>query len=181
MTNRETTDLSRIIRRRRYQILSRRGWISLGLRILMLILVFWILFSRIFLIHQLEGNGMYPALKDGDLLFGFRLQKDYKNDDVVLFYQDGQLMAGRVAARAGDTVDFDEDGKFYVNGGQQAGEILYPSFPREGQQYPQQVPEGCVYVLGDYRTQTRDSRDFGPVPTEDIEGKLIGFLRRRGL
>ena len=43
------------------------------------------------------------------------------------------------------------------------------------------VPENHVFILGDYRTQTVDSRDFGPVPMECVAGKVITILRRRGL
>jgi len=43
------------------------------------------------------------------------------------------------------------------------------------------VPEGCVYILGDYRTQSEDSRDFGAVPLEAVEAKVITLLRRRSL
>lgn len=181
MAKPETADLSRIIRQRRYQILSRRGWISLGIRILILGLVFWLLFSQIFLVCQLQGNGMFPALKDGDLLFGYRLQREYKNDDVIIFEHNGKHCVGRVVARGGDYVDFDEEGKIFVNGGQQMGDILYPTYPKDGTQFPVQVPDSSLYVLGDYRTQTEDSRDFGPIPKEDIQAKLIGILRRRGL
>ena len=181
MTNQETTELSRIIRARQYRIFSRRGWISLVFRILLLILLFSLLFSQVFLICQLQGSGMYPSMKDGDLLFGYRLQKDFKSNDVVIYTQEGRTLLGRVVARAGDYVDFDGEGKFFVNGGLQTGEILYPTDPGENTSYPLQVPKGCVYVLGDYRTQTLDSRDFGPIPIDQIDGKLIGFLRRRGL
>ena len=43
------------------------------------------------------------------------------------------------------------------------------------------VPEGSVYVLGDYRTNTQDSRDFGAIPIKSVQGKVITILRRRGL
>lgn len=181
MAKSDSGDLSRIIARRRNQILSRRGWGRLVMRLLVLALLAWLLFSRVFLVCQLEGNGMYPSMKDGDLLIGFRLQREYKNDDVVFFEYQGKTCLGRIVARSNDTVTLDDSGTLFVNGGSQAGEILYPSFAKEGIEYPLRVPDGSVFVLGDYRTQTIDSRDFGPLPLEDIQGKLISLLRRRGL
>ena len=74
-----------------------------------------------------------------------------------------------------------DSGTFLVNGTTQGGEILYPTYPKEGLEYPHRVPEGHVFILGDYRTQARDSRDFGAVPLKDIEGKVITIIRRRGL
>lgn len=47
--------------------------------------------------------------------------------------------------------------------------------------YPYTVPEGHVFILGDYRTQTEDSRDHGPIPMEDVEAKVITILRRQGI
>ena len=75
----------------------------------------------------------------------------------------------------------DDSGSLTVNGNPQNGEILYPTFARENSTYPLRVQEGTVYVLGDYRTQTQDSRDFGPIPLEHIQGKVIAIVRRRGL
>ena len=46
---------------------------------------------------------------------------------------------------------------------------------------PVDIPEGCVFVLGDNRQEAADSRDFGPVSLESVEGKVISILRRRGL
>ena len=43
------------------------------------------------------------------------------------------------------------------------------------------VPEGCVYLLGDYRTNTTDSRDFGPVEEKQIKAKVVSIFRRRGI
>lgn len=47
--------------------------------------------------------------------------------------------------------------------------------------YPYTVPEGCLFILNDYRTHGRDSRHFGAVPQQDAAGKVITLLRRRGL
>ena len=58
---------------------------------------------------------------------------------------------------------------------------MYPTYPKEGMEYPYRVPEGHIFVMGDYRTQTEDSRDFGSIPMEQVEGKLITILRRREL
>ena len=81
----------------------------------------------------------------------------------------------------------DDSGTLLVNGAAQSGEILYPTYPRDAENaggtlaYPYTVPQDCVFLLGDYRTQSRDSRDFGAVPLSDIQGKVISLLRRRTL
>ena len=60
-------------------------------------------------------------------------------------------------------------------------EIIFPTFPGETLTYPYRVAGDSVFVLGDYRTQTEDSRNFGSIPLDDVEGKVITYLRRRGL
>lgn len=170
-----------VIRSRRNRLLDRRDAISLLLRILLLLLAGWLLATQVFLFTQVKGNSMFPALKDGDLAIGFRLQQVYQKGDVVVYELDGQLRTGRVAARAGDFVTIQEDGTLLVNGTVQSGEILYPTYPKDTLTYPYRVPEDTLFILGDYRTQSEDSRDFGPVPLENVKAKVITILRRRGL
>lgn len=170
-----------IIKRRRNAILDRRGWLELGKRLAGLALLFYVLFSEVFLICQLDGNAMFPSLKDGDLVLGYRLEKEIYKDDLILYEMDGKICASRVVAKGTDYVDMDEEGRLYVNGTMQSGEILYPTEPKTLLKYPFQVPEGYIFVLGDYRTQSSDSRDFGPLPEEAIMGKIITLVRRRGL
>ena len=96
----------------------------LFLRLFLLLVVGWLLATQVFLFTQVKGNSMFPALKDGDLAIGFRLQQSYQKGDVVLYERDGDLWVGRVAARPGDYVTIQEDGTLLVNGTVQSGEIL---------------------------------------------------------
>ena len=176
-----TEDLRRIITRRREQALDRSDFISLTVRLAVVVLAGWVLFTQVFLITQASGSAMFPSVKDGDLLIGFRLQQTYQKGDVVIYHQDGNIRVGRICANSTDYVDIDEEGVLLVNGTVQSGEILYPTYAKEGLTYPVQVPQGCVFILGDYRTQSQDSRDFGPVPLDNVQAKVITILRRRGL
>lgn len=162
-------------------MLDRQAAHSLLWRVLALVLLGWVLLTQLFAVWQVSGNEMFPALKDGDLVLAFRAQREYTTNDVILYTQNGETRAGRIAACEGDEVLLDEGGSLLVNGVNQAGEIVFPTYPREAVAYPYQVPQGCVFVLGDYRTQAQDSRDFGAVPLQNITGKVITILRRRGL
>lgn len=169
------------IRRRREQLSLRDGYLGLLLRVVLLAGVGWLLLTQVFLVTQARGNGMFPAVKDGDLIIAFRLQRDYAKNDVVACRVDGQRRFGRIAAMGGDTVFIDEGGVLFVNGAAQQGEIMYPTYPVEEGGTQLTVPEHSVYLLGDFRTQCEDSRHFGAVPLAEIEGKVITLLRRRGL
>lgn len=170
------------VARRRYgRVLTRRGYAVLLLRLVILAAALWVLLSQVFLVIQAQGQGMYPAMEDGDLILTYRLQRDYRKGDVVVYQVAGERYIGRVAAVQEDVLLLDDSGNTLVNGTNQDGDILFPTYPQPGESYPLAVPEGTLYILGDHRTDTRDSREFGPIALKEIQGKVITILRRRGL
>ena len=169
------------IRKRRYAAENARDAWSLVLRVAVLAALAWVLFTQAFVLTQASGNSMFPAIKDGDLLIGYRQQGTYAKNDVVLYRAGGKLRVGRILARENDLVNLDTSGTLVVNGSAQSGEILYPTYAKDALEYPYTVPEGSVFILGDYRTQSEDSRDFGAVPLTELEAKVITLLRRRSV
>lgn len=176
-----TTPLADTINARKNAASTRSGYLSLLMRVVFLAAVAWVLLTQVFLITQMHGQSMFPAMKDGDLIIGYRLQREYAKGDVIVYTVNGETHVGRIVARENDYVQMGDSGTLYINGMAQSGEIIYPTYAREGAAYPEQVPEDCLYVLGDYRTNTQDSRDFGPISLKDVQGKVITILRRRGL
>ena len=170
-----------VIRARRIALNTREGYINLFFRVVVLALTAYVIFTQVFLVTQNKGLGMFPAMKDGDLIIAYRLQQDYAKNDVVVFDRDGRQEVGRLIARETDVVTMDENGTLRVNGTVQTGEIMYPTYTKEGLEYPYVVPEGHVFIMGDYRTNTVDSRDYGPISMENLKAKVITILRRRGL
>lgn len=170
-----------VIRRRRGDLVIAQGYRSLFVRCVVLTAVLVVLFTQVFLITQVSGNAMFPAVKDGDLVLAYRLQKDLAKNDVIVYTQGGHYRIGRIIGREGDVIMMDDTGNLLVNGTAQGGEILYPTYAKEAYTYPYVVPEKSFFILGDYRTQTEDSRDFGAVPAANVEGKVITILRRRGI
>lgn len=154
---------------------------SLAVRLAVFAAVLWVLLTQVYLVTQASGNEMFPAVKDGDLVLGCRLEKDYAKNDVVVYERSGTLRVGRVLARGGDIVTLSESGVVEVNGSAQGGGILYPTYPKSLLSYPYAVPEDSVFILGDCRTQAEDSRDFGPVQCSAVKAKVITLIRRRGL
>jgi len=170
-----------VIRRRRMDLLTLRGYASLALRILLIVIAVWLIFNHVFLITQCSDQGMFPAIEAGDLILAYRLQEEYTKGDVVIYTVDGARYLGRIVARETDIVILDDGGNLIVNGTTQGGEIMYPTYAKEGIHYPLSVQEDALFVLGYYRTQTQDSRNFGSIPLSNIEGKVITIVRRRGL
>nr|WP_276933559.1 signal peptidase I [Globicatella sulfidifaciens] len=170
-----------VIQKRYSKALVNQQTKELLLRIIILVLIGWIVFTQFFFINRMTGTSMYPGIKDGDLLIGFRLNNDFLPEDIVYYQHNGKKYYGRVLAGEGDYLSFDEQGNVRVNGTVQGGDIFFATSPRQGQATEIILNEGQYYILGDYRIQTEDSRDFGPISKEDILGKVITLLRRRGL
>ena len=170
-----------VIRNRRRSLHTRQGYISLLIRILLLSVAGYLLFTQIFLITRARGNDMFPAIKDGDLVIAFRLQQDYVKNEVVIYHVGDTTHLGRIVARENDIVTLNDSGTLIVNGAVQRGEIVYLTLAKEGIIYPFRVPPNSFFLLGDHRMEAIDSRDYGPVERKQVQGKVITILRRRGI
>ena len=157
----------------------KRGYLSLLFKLAVTAAVLLLFFSFVCLLWRVQGQEMFPAVRDGDLLLASRLDKQYSRGDVVIYEAEGQRHVGRIVARESDRLEITKDGNLTVNGAMQSEAVFYPT-QAEQEDFSVQVPEGCVYILGDHRDACRDSRDFGPVPAEHVKGKVIGLLRIRG-
>lgn len=149
--------------------------IGIVIVLLLILLVF------VFGIYRCGDNSMLPALKNGDLAIFYRLQKQYQASDVVVVKKEEDQQIRRIVAQAGDEVDITKDG-LKVNGYlQQENEIYTETMPYvEGISFPITLKEDEYFVLGDNRTNAKDSRIYGVVKKDEIKGILITLLRRRG-
>lgn len=143
-----------------------------------LVLVFTFLYG----LHRNADPAMNPAIRDGDLVMFYCLDKNYVVGNVLLLEYDGQRQVRRVIAAAGDTVDITEDG-LMINGALQQEPEIYQKTQRyaDGVVLPLTVGEGQVFVLGDARENAIDSRVYGVVNVTDTFGKVITILRRRNI
>ncbi|MGN0159314.1 MAG: signal peptidase I [Brotaphodocola sp.] len=180
MSKKRYKNAADVIRERRISLNTRQGYISLLSRVAVFIAAIYLMFTQVFLITQNKGMEMFPAMKDGDLVIAYRLQRDYAKDDVVVYEIDGIEKMGRIIALENDAVMIN-DGIITVNGITQGGEILYPTYVKEEIEYPYKILENQVFILGDYRTNAKDSRDYGAIPVDEVKGKVITILRRREL
>ncbi len=143
-------------------------------------LVLVLIFSFFFRIIQVDGSSMVPTLINGDKLIVWGAGYSPKRGDVVIvdsYTSYGKPLVKRVIAKGGDTISIDyETGTVTVN-----GEVLQEDYIAERTYlgydvtFPYTVPEGTVFVMGDNRNQSLDSRSsyVGCIDERDILGKVL--------
>lgn len=125
---------------------------------------------------RVEGTSMLPMLEDQDRLFINKLAYrvgDIQRGDVVVFlypHDHEKSYIKRVIALSGDTLQIDH-GQVYVNGKKVAEPYVPPRFEDDRSQPEMTVPGHEYFVMGDHRSISSDSRDFGPVDRNLIYGK----------
>lgn len=165
------SELKRVRYRRRYQSVLRSTIYTL-----ITVAACAVLVATLWLpVLQIYGNSMTPTLTDGEIIFSVKTS-DFEQGDVISFYYNNKILVKRVIASSGEWVNIDEDGTVSVNG--QPLEEPYLEEKAFGDcdlDLPYQVPEGKVFVMGDHRSTSVDSRhtEIGCVSEEQIVGKIV--------
>ena len=133
-----------------------------------------------------DGHSMLNTLQHGDRLMVVNpiFYHEYKYGDIVILRKtgvfDNEPIVKRVIATGGQTVDIDfSEGVVYVDGeALEEDYIREPTYTAEGTEFPLTVPEGSIFVMGDNRNGSSDSRDYrlGTVDTRYVIGKAAFLL-----
>ena len=124
---------------------------------------------------QIYGSSMTPTLSDGNIVVSVK-SGDFQSGDIIAFYYNNKILIKRVIAGPGDWVNIEEDGMVYVNGKQLDEPYLTEKALGECNiELPYQVPESRLFVMGDHRSVSVDSRStsVGCVAEEQIVGKIV--------
>ena len=155
---------------------------------LMTVLIFFVVVFTFFVrLIGVDGSSMYPTLQDHNIMLVSNLFYTPEKGDIVVLNKAGfwndQPIVKRVIATGGDTIDIDEvTGDVIVN-----GEVLDEPYIAEkintlekmgDLTYPQTVPEGCLFVMGDNRNGSTDSRwsDLGMVDERYVLGHVLSVV-----
>jgi signal peptidase I len=155
---------------------------DLLLKVVAIAVIIVLIFTLIYGLHRTKDPAMVPAIGGSDLVIFYRLDKDYKAEDVLLLTFQGERQVRRVIAIEGDEVNITEDG-LVVNGALQQEPNIYQKTERYqgGVDFPLILGEGEVFVLGDAREGATDSRVYGGVNVKDTHGTVIAVIRRKNI
>ena len=150
------------------------------------VLVVVAIFTFVIRMMGVDGHSMLNTLQHGDrlLVVNSMLYYNYKYGDIVILRKNGVFeddpIVKRVIAVEGQTVDIDfAEGIVYVDGeALEEDYIREPTYTAEGTEFPLTVPEGSIFVMGDNRNGSSDSRDYrlGTVDTRYVIGKAAFLI-----
>lgn len=150
------------------------GWLKDAEKFLFLLLVVFLIFRFVIGFSFVKGDSMLPTLHDGEAVFYTRIHKTLEKGDIVsVRIPSGEYYVKRIIATEGDTIEV-RDGQVYVN-----QELLDEPYvegstleQEESVQYPMTLTEGQIFVMGDNREASMDSRSFGVVGERQVKGKI---------
>ena len=155
------------------------GWLQYIKLIIIFIVIIFIIFFVLIGFSSVSGHSMDTTLHMNQKVMYFRPIPRYKHGDIVSIHMpSGDYYIKRVIGTPGDTIDI-HDGNLYVN-----GQLMDEPYA-QGQtleeigivKYPYTVMEGDLFVLGDNREKSVDSRAFGSVNKRQVMGKIIFQFR----
>lgn len=153
--------------------------------IVMAFAIVTVVFTFFVRVVTVDGASMEPNYYDGDRVLVTSLAGEAQQGDVVIIVHAlNETLIKRVVATEGQVVDFDnEQGELVVDGtvipgdvyGTRNGITFAPENMGDSLDFPQTVPEGCVFVLGDHRDDSTDSRKLsvGMVDRRNILGRVV--------
>ena len=154
--------------------------------IIVVLLVFMLVYILCFRMVIVVGGSMNDTLVNGDrlILISNVLYRNPKAGDIVVAskdsFRDGECIVKRVIATEGQEVDIDfTNGNVYVDGVLLEEDYIYtPTMLYEGVSFPLVVEEGCIFVMGDNRMDSKDSRstEIGLIDCREILGKAVFLL-----
>ena len=155
---------------------------SLIIKLVIILGFVWTAFTYVFGWTKVSNDNMFPMIKNGDYVLYYRIGKPHLNDAVIYKNINNEEKIGRISAEEGQTVGFNKDGGFEVDGAVPSELLPYQTYKAKHTKvnYPLTIEKEESYILNDFRENTSDSREFGPIKNSRIKGFIIFVLRPDG-
>ena len=152
-------------------------------KLVLILCVVYIVFTYCFGMLRMKGISMVPSISDGDLVVYYRLEKEYRSGDIVVFDNGQDTYVLRIVATEGQTVDINGSGDLMINGHIEEDQSYFKTKEAEDSdvKFPYVVEQGKIFVIGDYRKESKDSRIFGAIDKTEIKGKVLSILRTKNV
>lgn len=124
---------------------------------------------------QIYGSSMTPTISEGNIVVSVK-GSDFERGDIISFYYNNKILVKRVVAFEGEWVDIDSDGNVFINDTPLNEPYIKEKALGECDiKFPYQVPDGKIFVCGDHRATSVDSRSskVGCVSEEQLVGKIV--------
>ena len=150
---------------------------------LTVVAVLLLIFTFIINVPKVSGSSMKPFLENGDRIVVNLLARNFEAGDIIVFKtENGDKLVKRIIAGNGDVVNITDDNKITVNGEAVEEEYVYTETTVTDRlvSYPVIIDGDEYFVLGDNRTNSKDSRnaEIGLISEEDVMGKVIMCIRK---
>ena len=153
------------------------------LNLLIIIVSVWLLFGFVLGFAVAPNGDMAPNIKEHDLLLYYRLGSEFRAQDVVVIRKNNITYVGRIIAAENDSVDISDANRPVINGSIMQESNIYTETPRyEGfVEYPLTLGKDEFFVLTDMRNGGEDSRYYGVVKRQEIQGTVVSVIRRNNI
>lgn len=161
--------------RTRYKRRFSSTLLSTFLTLVLIVLISFVASHFFFPVLRMHSNAMVPAFQTGDLVVALK-GSSYSKGDVIAFYFNDKLLVKRVIAVAGDTVEIDGNGSVLLDDEQLSEPYVQtPALGDCDLEMPYTIPENRVFVMGDQRETSLDSRNtaIGCIAAEQVVGRVI--------
>lgn len=150
-------------------------WLRFGKQATVVAVIVVLILNFVIGISIVDGNSMEPTLSDGNIIMYLRLDKNYERGDIVAIKMpSGQFYVKRIIAVGGDTIDI-RGNDVYRNDKKLNEPYIIGNnhIKKDSVMYPYHVEEGSVFVMGDNRSESMDSRVLGAIACDQVKGTAL--------
>ena len=167
--------LEKELKREQNKLAQRKGLVKTVGILLVVAAVAVLILTFLFPVVQVYGDSMQTTLYENDVIIALKTP-DINRGDVIAFWYKNKILVKRVVAMPGEWIDIDKEGNVYIDDDLlEEPYVQQTAFGECNITLPYQVPEGRLFVIGDNRGVSVDSRSslVGCVAAEQIIGKMV--------